>query len=305
MRYAIRYNDGTKILIENNADIAKKEGHDQPQDILGQQVIPSGFSIPNPYTTYLNMSDIVIGMGMEPLPMGGTMGCNMDMDLSILSAEEHEDLKILENRERIQRMQAPQHKYQMGGRRGDDLKGRSAGVGRGRKRAGSDDSGHDPTPVARGGPSHHSSELLQSQWWLEYKSLRPDKLKRSADRLQDISEPDKQNSFQDSVKATKDLSKRFGRKSIKKEEKRFGRKLNKKEEEKRFDRKPNKREEKKSSGRCISDFDSWGTMTPLMPDNDLPARMKTLKNDHRHRQRPQLVSNEAVRKIKIANLIST
>lgn len=110
-----------------------------------------------------------MGMGMEPLPMGGTMGGNMDMDLSILSAEEHGDLKILEERERIRRMQASQHEYQMGGRRGDDLKGRGAGVGRGRKRAGSDDSGHDPTPVARGGPGGSSNRKQRGRPRLDTK----------------------------------------------------------------------------------------------------------------------------------------
>lgn len=124
-----------------------------------------------------------MGMGMEPLPMGGTMGGNMDMDLSILSAEEHGDLKILEERERIRRMQASQHEYQMGGRRGDDLKGRGAGVGRGRKRAGSDDSGHDPTPVARGGPGGSSNRKQRGRPRLDTKDENAADRRRTQIRL--------------------------------------------------------------------------------------------------------------------------
>ncbi|KAI5843832.1 hypothetical protein DFP73DRAFT_478774 [Morchella snyderi] len=142
---------------------------------------PSGGGYLDP-TAYLNMSD-VMSMGMEPLPMGGTMGGNMDMDLSILSAEEHGDLKILEERERIRRMQTSQHDYQMGGRRGDDLKGRGAGVGRGRKRADSDDSGHDPTPVARGGPGGSSNRKQRGRPRLDTKDENAADRRRTQIRL--------------------------------------------------------------------------------------------------------------------------
>lgn len=124
-----------------------------------------------------------MGMGMEPLPMGGTMGGNMDMDLSILSAEEHGDLRILEERERIRRLQASQQDHQMGGRRGDDLKGRGAGAGRGRKRAGSDESGHDQVPVARGGPGGTSNRKQRGRPRLDTKDENAADRRRTQIRL--------------------------------------------------------------------------------------------------------------------------
>lgn len=97
------------------------------------------------------------------------MGSNMDMhDLSILSAEEHSDLRILEERERARRMQAHQSDQPMSRPDGPgESKGR--GAGRGRKRAESDDSGHDPMPVARGGPGNSSNRKQRGRPRLDTK----------------------------------------------------------------------------------------------------------------------------------------
>lgn len=80
-----------------------------------------------------------MGMGMDPIQMGN----GIDMDLAILSAEEHGDLRMMEERERArQRLQAHQ-------RTGDSMPADGTGRGRGvvgvrRKRSDSDDSINDP-----------------------------------------------------------------------------------------------------------------------------------------------------------------
>lgn len=111
----------------------------------------------------------VMGMQIESLPMGGGMGNNMDMDLSILSAEEHGDLRILEERERARRLQAHRADHSMAARPDGPGEAKGRGAGRGRKRAESDDSSHDPTPIARGGPGNSSNRKQRGRPRLDTK----------------------------------------------------------------------------------------------------------------------------------------
>lgn len=98
------------------------------------------------------------------------MGSNMDMhDLSILSAEEHGDLRILEERERARRMQAHQPDQQMSSHPDGPGESKGRGAGRGRKRAESDDSSHDSMPVARGGPGNSSNRKQRGRPRLDTK----------------------------------------------------------------------------------------------------------------------------------------
>jgi len=88
-----------------------------------------------------------MGMEMDPIPMGS----NMDMDLSILSAEEHGDLRVLHERGRARDRLHAQRLHSMSHPDGPDGTGRGRGGGGGRrKRSGSDDSVHEPVSVVRG-----------------------------------------------------------------------------------------------------------------------------------------------------------
>ncbi|PWW76462.1 hypothetical protein C7212DRAFT_363300 [Tuber magnatum] len=115
----------------------------QQQQQQQQNPQPGGFLDP---TAYLNMGD-VMGMDMDPIPMGS----NMDMDLSILSAEEHGDLRVLQDRGRGRDRLHTQRLHSMSHPDGPDGAGRGRGaVGGRRKRSESDDSVHEPVGVVRG-----------------------------------------------------------------------------------------------------------------------------------------------------------
>ena len=82
-----------------------------------------------------------MGMDMDPIPMGS----NMDIDLSILSAEEHRDLRVLHERGKAQGRLHAQRLHSMSHPDGPDGTGRGRGTGgRRRKRSGSDDRVHKP-----------------------------------------------------------------------------------------------------------------------------------------------------------------
>jgi len=88
-----------------------------------------------------------MGMEMDPIPMGS----NMDMDLSILSAEEHGDLRVLHERGRARDRLHAQRLHSMSHPDGPDGTGRGRGAGGGRrKRSGSDGSVHEPVGAVRG-----------------------------------------------------------------------------------------------------------------------------------------------------------
>ncbi|KAL7265795.1 hypothetical protein RUND412_011678, partial [Rhizina undulata] len=112
-------------------------------------------------SSYLNMDmREVIGMDIDPLPMGG----NMHMDLGILSADQHADLRLLHERERQRQLQ---HSQQQGHQRtlvtssdlhGDGSKGRD--VGR-RKRDQSDEGSEPGSSNNRGGRTAATSNRKQ------------------------------------------------------------------------------------------------------------------------------------------------
>ncbi|CUS15240.1 unnamed protein product [Tuber aestivum] len=117
----------------------------QQQQQQQQQQSPQQGGYLDP-AAYLNMGE-VMGMDMDPIPMGN----NMDMDLSILSAEEHGDLRVLQERGRGRDRLHAQRLHSMSHPDGQDGAGRGRGaVGGRRKRSESDDSVHEPVGVVRG-----------------------------------------------------------------------------------------------------------------------------------------------------------